>query len=102
MHNREGEPRDRRDEEPGAEEEIEAPALDREASRAQKRDEPAREHEDRREDEIQFRQGIRMPKARNRDQYGERRPEQAEQQDLSPEKGFITIGPHSGSIGTIS
>ena len=82
---RKGEGGDRCDEEPRAEEQVEAPPLDREADPRQEGDDDPGEGDGGLDDEPQLRQapmGLKVPVCQ---EEAERGPEQAEEEDLAPE-----------------
>jgi len=79
---------------PVEEDEVEALPFDAEARGAEECDESAREHEARRQDELQLGQRIRVPEGRIGQEKGKRGPEQAEEQHLSPEEAFEAIVVH--------
>ena len=88
---REGDDGQRGDQKAGTEEEVEATTLDRETDAGQEGDDPAREGHHRLQDEAELRQRELRLEVMVRNEKGERGPEQAEQEDFSPEPGLEVV-----------
>ena len=88
---REGDDRQGGDQKAGAEEEVEAPTLDRETDAGQEGDDPARKGHHRLQDEAELRQIDLRLEVMVGDEEGERGAEQAEQEDFSPEPGLEVV-----------
>ncbi len=88
---REQRDREREHDEARAEEEVEAPALHCEADAGEEGDDGAGERDDRLEDEPELREGDLRLEVAVRDEEGEGRSEQAEEEDLSPEPGLEVV-----------
>src|SRR5579872_4615575 len=88
---REHEGGERRDEEPAREQEVDAPALDREADGREQRHEQAREPHGRLEDEPELREVPLGLEAGVREEEREARAEEPGQQDLAQEPGLVLV-----------
>jgi hypothetical protein len=79
------------DQEAGAEEEVETPTLDREANPGQQGDDPAGERHHSLEHEAELGQRELRLELMVGDEEGQRGPEQAKQEDFSPEPGLEVV-----------